>query len=83
MSQITLRIYPGADGSFTWYDDGVSYAHERGDFMRAKCEWNDASRTLTIIRDAAARMPLPRTIQVQMREAMRKGRSNWNRTARR
>ena len=25
----TLRIYPGADGRFTWYDDdGISYAHE-------------------------------------------------------
>jgi alpha-glucosidase (family GH31 glycosyl hydrolase) len=64
---ITLRIYPGADGSFTWYDDdGISYAHERGEFMRALCAWNEAERTLKITRDPAGRMPLPHTINVQV-----------------
>jgi alpha-glucosidase/alpha-D-xyloside xylohydrolase len=64
---ITLRIYPGADGSFTWYDDdGISYAHERGEFMRAECRWNDAARTLTITHDSSARMPLPNTIRIEL-----------------
>ncbi len=64
---ITLRIYPGADGSFTWYDDdGASYAFENGDYMRAECLWNNAARTLTIKRDATGRMPLPRTILVEL-----------------
>ena len=32
---VTLRIYPGADGRFDWYDDdGVSYRHEAGEFFR-------------------------------------------------
>jgi len=64
---VTLRIYPGADGNLTWYDDdGISYAHERGEFMRAECAWNDAARTLTIRRDSSGRMPLPRTIRVEL-----------------
>jgi len=64
---ITLRIYPGADGRFTWYDDdGISYAHESGEFMRAACVWNDAARTLTITRDEAGRLPLPRTVRVEI-----------------
>ena len=64
---IVLRVYPGADGRFVWYDDdGISYAHERGQFMRATCAWNDAARTLTITRDAAGSMPLPRTVRVEL-----------------
>ncbi len=64
---VTLRIYPGADGRFTWYDDdGISYAFERGEFMRARCAWSDASRTLTIERDPAGRLPLPRNIRVEL-----------------
>ena len=64
---VTLRIYPGADGRFAWYDDdGISYAYERGEFMRATCGWNDASRKLTIARDAAGRTPLPQTIRVEL-----------------
>ena len=64
---ITLRVYPGRDGRSIWYDDdGVSYAHERGEFMRAECRWNDRSRTLTIARDAAGRLPMPRRIRVEL-----------------
>lgn len=64
---ITLRIYPGADGHFTWYDDdGISYAFERGEFMRTQCTWNNPSRTLTIERDPAGRMPLPRKVRVEL-----------------
>jgi alpha-glucosidase len=63
----TLRIYPGADGRFTWYDDdGSSYGYERGEFMRAECTWNDAARTLTIKRDPAGHMPLPDTVRVEL-----------------
>ena len=64
---ITLRVYPGKDGHFTWYDDdGISYAHERGEFVRTACSWDDSSRTLTISRDASGRLPLPSEIQVEM-----------------
>ena len=64
---ITLRVYPGKDGHFTWYDDdGIGYAFERGEFMRADCRWDDAAHTLTITRQSAGRLPLPREIQVEM-----------------
>jgi alpha-glucosidase (family GH31 glycosyl hydrolase) len=63
---ITLRIYPGADGRFTWYDDdGVSYAHERGEFMRVECVWNEAANTLTLTPDQGGRMTLPSQVRVE------------------
>lgn len=64
---VTLRIYPGANGQFSWYDDdGASYAFERGEFMRANCAWNDALRTLKIERDPAGHLPLPRKVRVEL-----------------
>jgi len=64
---LTLRIYPGADGRFTWYDDdGISYGQEQGEFMRAECVWSEAARTLTITRDATGQLPLPQTIRVEL-----------------
>lgn len=65
--EITLRVHPGADGRFIWYDDdGTSYAFENGEFMRAECAWNDAARTLTIRRDPTGSMPLPSTVRVEL-----------------
>ena len=46
---IELRIYPGADGEFTLYEDqGDSYAYEHGEHAAIAMHWNDAARTLTI-----------------------------------
>jgi alpha-D-xyloside xylohydrolase len=46
---IELRIYPGADGSFTLYDDaGDSYAYEKGDYSTIPLRWSDKDATLTI-----------------------------------
>jgi len=46
---IELRIYRGADGKFTLYeDDGESYAYEKGEHATISLLWNDASQTLTI-----------------------------------
>ena len=48
-SQLELRLYPGADGSFTLYEDeGDNYNYERGQFSTITFTWNDARRTLTI-----------------------------------
>jgi alpha-glucosidase (family GH31 glycosyl hydrolase) len=64
---VTLRIYPGADGSFPWYDDdGISYRHERGDFFRIACAWNDRARTLALTPDPAGTMPLPASVRVEI-----------------
>jgi alpha-D-xyloside xylohydrolase len=46
---IELRVYPGADGDFTLYEDeGDSYRYERGAHATIPIHWNDATRTLTI-----------------------------------
>jgi alpha-D-xyloside xylohydrolase len=45
---IELRIYPGANGSFTLYnDEGDNYEYERGAHMMTALTWSDADRTLT------------------------------------
>jgi Domain of unknown function (DUF5110) len=32
-SRVTLLIYPGGDGYFTWYDDdGSSFCYETGEY---------------------------------------------------
>jgi alpha-D-xyloside xylohydrolase len=44
-----VRIYPGADGSFTLYeDDNETYAYEKGQSARIPLSWNDKAKTLTI-----------------------------------
>ncbi|MTW09980.1 DUF5110 domain-containing protein [Pseudoduganella eburnea] len=44
-----IRIYPGADGSFTLYDDdNETYAYEKGQSARVKLSWNDKAKTLAI-----------------------------------
>jgi alpha-D-xyloside xylohydrolase len=46
---IELRIYPGADGSFTLYEDeNDNYNYEKGVYATIAFHWNDASRRLTI-----------------------------------
>ena len=46
---LELRIYPGADGSFTLYEDeGDSYRYEQGAYSTIQMQWNDKTATLTI-----------------------------------
>lgn len=46
---VQLTVYPGANGSFTFYDDdGQSFAYERGDFAEIAMHWDDAATTLTL-----------------------------------
>lgn len=46
---LEIRVYPGADGSWTLYEDeGDSYNYEKGLFAQIPFLWDDASRTLTI-----------------------------------
>ena len=43
-----VRVYPGADGRFTLYDDdGTTYAYEHGAFRTTELRWNDAAGKLT------------------------------------
>ena len=44
-----VRVYPGADASFTLYDDdGETYRYERGERTLTALRWDDARRTLHI-----------------------------------
>ena len=46
---IELRIYPGADGQFTLYEDGNDgYQYERGAFATTRLEWVDVRKQLKI-----------------------------------
>jgi len=49
LKNIELRIYPGADGSFTLYEDeNDNYDYEKGIYSTIKFFWNDKAKTLTI-----------------------------------
>jgi alpha-D-xyloside xylohydrolase len=46
---LEIRVYPGADGTFTLYEDeGDGYDYEKGVYATIPFTWNDKSRTLTI-----------------------------------
>lgn len=46
---IELRIYPGANGDFTLYqDEGDSYDYEHGSYATVSLHWDDATSTLNI-----------------------------------
>jgi len=46
---IHLKIYPGANGSFTLYEDeGDTYNYENGHYSTININWNHAKRTLSL-----------------------------------
>ena len=47
--QLELRVYPGADGQFTLYEDeGDNYNYEKGQYATIPMTWDNKTRTLTI-----------------------------------
>ena len=48
-NNLELHIYPGADGTFTLYEDeGDGYNYEKGIYTTITFHWNDKARKLTI-----------------------------------
>jgi alpha-D-xyloside xylohydrolase len=46
---IELRVYPGANGNLTLYEDeGDSYRYEKGVYATISCAWDDATKTLKL-----------------------------------
>ena len=46
---LSVTVYPGADGAFALYeDDGKTFAHKQGQWMRIALAWNEASRRFTV-----------------------------------
>lgn len=59
---IELRIYPGADASFSLYEDeGTNYNYEKGAYSIITFNWNDRRRELTIEKRVGAFPRMPRT----------------------
>ncbi len=45
---LSIRVYPGADGSFTLYEDEFdNYNYENGKYTEIPLTWNDKSHTFT------------------------------------
>jgi alpha-glucosidase/alpha-D-xyloside xylohydrolase len=66
----TLRVYRGADGQFTLYeDDGISQDYLSGRGTWTRMTWDEASRRLTIEPGpppGATNLPVRRTFRVQL-----------------
>jgi len=46
---LELRVYRGADGAFTLYeDDGTTYDYEKGAYTEIPITWNEAGQKLTV-----------------------------------
>lgn len=46
--EITLHVYPGADGAFTLYEDaGDGYGYERGEYTLRRLIWDDLNKNIT------------------------------------
>ena len=49
MDTLEVRIYKGADGQFTLYnDEGDNYNYEKGKYTMIPFKWNEQQQTLTI-----------------------------------
>jgi alpha-glucosidase/alpha-D-xyloside xylohydrolase len=64
---LLLRVYPGADGTMTLYeDDGKSFDHEKGAFSSIACKWEERSRTLSLRADTRGSIPRGRVFTVEI-----------------
>ncbi len=65
--RLELRIYPGADGRFTFYQDaGNSYAYEHGERSTFDLVWDDAEHRLTIGDRQGAYPGMPKTMAIDV-----------------
>jgi alpha-glucosidase (family GH31 glycosyl hydrolase) len=54
---LTLTVYPRTDGmSDVYEDDGASFEHKRGNFMRLVARWDNLRRTLTLSLGSGSRL---------------------------
>lgn len=62
---LALRVYPGADGRFSLYeDDGESFRYRQGEFTRIACEWRDRDRVLILRVDPSGRPATGRKLHI-------------------
>ena len=66
---LQIVVYPGANGTFTLYeDDGKSFNYRKGAFMRIAMRWQDANRQLSLRLVPGSRVlpPAKRPLQVRL-----------------
>ncbi len=67
LTTLEVRVYPGADGDFSWYSDaGDSYAYEQGQRRIVPMHWNDATRTLEIGAAQGSYPGMPPSIRIRL-----------------
>ena len=67
---ITVNVYPGADTSFSLYQDsGDGYAFEQGNYSLTRFEWNDRKQRLKTIADKKSGN-YPRKINVNIIQSL-------------
>lgn len=63
---LLLRVYPGADGTMTLYeDDGKTFDYKMGGFTNIHCSWDDRLRTLSLRADTRGRVTRGRVFTVE------------------
>jgi alpha-D-xyloside xylohydrolase len=66
-TDLEIRVYPGASGSFEFYsDDGRSYDYEKGLHRLIRMDWDDAHSTLRISDEAGAYPDMPRELNFRL-----------------
>jgi alpha-glucosidase/alpha-D-xyloside xylohydrolase len=67
---LSLTVYPGAEGSFTIYeDDGRTFDYRKGAWMGIVARWRDADRRLSLSLAPGSRMLAPARRPIEVRIA--------------
>lgn len=65
---LTLWIYPGADGTTSFYeDDGETFDFHSGQYMHIDIEWKDSPRQISLRLRKGSRMLAPEKRKIQLR----------------
>jgi len=65
---VTFVVYPGADGTFSMYeDDGISFGYRHGTWSRTEVKWNDAAKKLSLRGSTGTKAPYKkRRLQIRL-----------------
>ncbi len=73
---LEVHIYPGADGTFTLYeDDGRTFNYRHGEWMGVRMSWDDRARTLAVRLEQGSRLLAPFERKVEFKLASGQARS--------
>ncbi|MFZ5939806.1 MAG: TIM-barrel domain-containing protein [Bacteroidota bacterium] len=65
--RLTIRVYPGKDGAFLWYDDERdNYNYENGNYATVLLNWDDSAKVLTIGERQGTYPGIPEKISIRV-----------------